>query len=103
MYAYKPSGGTWTTTTIDPFAEGVAHSTLLLDPANGLHISYTATGDGDLMYAYKPSGGTWTETTIDPFAAGVVHSSLLLDPANRIHIVYSVSTDDDLKYATHCF
>ena len=53
MYAYKPSGGTWTETTIDPFADGVVHSSLLLDAANRIRIVYSAAIDDDLKYATR--------------------------------------------------
>ena len=53
MYAYKPAGGTWMETTIDPFASGVVHSSLVLDPANRIRIVYSVSTDDDLKYATR--------------------------------------------------
>ena len=49
-YATK-STGNWSTRVVDPFADGVGHSTLLLTAANRYHIIYSASSNGDLMHS----------------------------------------------------
>ena len=51
-YAYKPTGGVFTKTTVDSSA-GDTESQLVLDAAGGLHALYHDTFFDDLDYAYR--------------------------------------------------
>src|SRR5688572_15744052 len=80
-----------TSRTLEPFVDGSMHSSVVLDPAGVLHVSFVAPADGDLRYGTLATDGTWNDETIDPFAAGVAHSALVLDPANGAHISYTAT------------
>ncbi|WP_455392396.1 CARDB domain-containing protein [[Eubacterium] cellulosolvens] len=97
-YTYKPYGGTWTTSIIDNLynlSDWDVNPSILVDSANGVHISYNDTSNDDLKYAYKPSSGTWTTSTIDTGRS----FSMAVDSANGIHISYFDNSTNDLKYA----
>ena len=93
-YAYKPSGGVWTTTTVDAAGRVGTYTSLAVDGADGVHISYFAYASSsntvidDLKYAYKPKGGAWIATTVDSAGSVGEHTSLAVDSAGSVHISY---------------
>lgn len=96
MYATNTSGA-WSMTTIDLGAyEGTS---LALDSAGRVHISYCENGFYSLKYATNASGA-WVTTIIDDNWVGP-YPSLALDSAGRVHISYYDYGNGFLKYATN--
>lgn len=52
-YAAKPPGGAWTTTTVDSAGEIGEYTSLAVDAAGGVHISYLDGTNAELRYAYR--------------------------------------------------
>ena len=76
-------------------------TSLGVDGAGKVHISYYDVSNGDLKYATDASGA-WKTYTVD--AAGDVgwNTSLALDGAGKVHITYLDYYNADLKYVTLC-
>jgi len=92
------TGTTWQTEILDPDVNTGSHSTLAIDAAGRLHISYwnsNLNGSFDeLVYGCRESG-VWTFETIDYDADGIAsiqvgrHASIALDSEGRPRISYS--------------
>lgn len=55
---------TWTKITVDADGDRGAFSSLAVDSAGGVHVSYYSDELGTLRYAYRNPTGTWTTTTV---------------------------------------
>ena len=97
------STANWDTVTVDIGPQRF-HTSLAVDPAGQLHVSYE---NGGLKYATCPSRSSsctsatnWRTVTVD--AAGSVgdKTSLAVDATGRLHVMYYDATNGDLKYAT---
>jgi hypothetical protein len=99
-YAYKPSGGSWTNYTVDSIDNVGEYSSIDVDGAGGVHISYYDYTNTDLKYAYKPSGGNWTNYTADLSSDDVGRwNSIAVDSVNGVHISYCVDNARELRYS----
>ncbi len=99
-YAYKPSGGSWEFHTIDTVGENTDLATsIAIDSANGVHISYHEATNNDLKYAYKPSGGSCTTYYVDSPGSVGYWNSIAVDSLDGVHISYRDSSNKNLKYA----
>jgi hypothetical protein len=99
-YAYKPSGGSWTTTTVDNLGNAGKYTSIAVDGENGVHISYYNEGpNGDLKYAYKPSRSSWSTYFVDSTGDVGMWTSIAVDGKKGVHISYYDDTNEDLKYA----
>ncbi len=80
----------WTTTTVDAHINRGAGSSIAVDPAGSVHISY-AGADG-VRYAHGGGGAAWTTRMVEPngFQPPGWPTSLVLDPSGGVHIAYSV-------------
>jgi chitodextrinase len=89
---------TWTITTID--SQGEYYTSIAIDSADNVHISYWDAPNADLKYATNASGA-WVTDTID--SQGIVgqYTSIAIDSADNVHISYGDSTNHALKYATN--
>src|SRR5574341_550706 len=88
----------WNISTPDSSGDVGRYSSMVLDSANRVHISYYSATNGDLKYA-KWNGSAWSITTVD--SAGVVgyYTSIALDSSDNPRISYYNATNGDLKYA----
>ena len=96
-YAYY-DGSAWHYETIDSSPGVGMYTSLALDSAHNVHISYYDATNDDLKYVTGTSGSWSTPETID--SSGGEYTSLALDSANNVHISYFDYTNHDLKYAT---
>ncbi len=101
-YAYRaPGGGGWAISTVDDVGNTGLYSSIEIDGARGVHISYRNATDGDLMYAYRASGGTtWSTAIVDAVNDVGIETSLVLETNRTAHITYYDFTNFDLRYAT---
>lgn len=77
------------------------YSSLAVDAAGNLHISYYH-GTAGLKYATaSDSAGAWSTTVIDPGSPEGTHSALALDAQGKVHISYYDTGNTALKYATN--
>jgi hypothetical protein len=90
----------WKVLTIDSLNDVGRCTSIALDSANKVHISYVDDTNDDLKYATNASG-TWQVTTIDSANNVGLYTSVALDSANKVHISYFDDTNDDLRYATN--
>lgn len=101
-YAYKAAGGAWSTENVDgvaPAEEVGRASSIKVDAAGGVHVSYKGLGVAKgLRYAYRASGGTWAIEKVDVATDAGWDSSLALD-GQRVLIAHYDITTGDLKLA----
>lgn len=102
-HAYRaPSASAWVITTVDdagPLGSGAGkYTSLAIDPAGGVHITYYYDTDDDLRYAYRPRGGSWVTETLH--AAGSVgsHTSMAIDSDCGVHVTYYDATASRVRY-----
>jgi len=105
MYTEKPSGGSWTTVTVDSESDTGLWPDLEFSPVTGEpciayhHAGAQADGDEALVYA-EYNGSTWELTNIDTEGDVGAFASLEFDPAdNRPAISYWNASAFDCKYA----
>ncbi len=89
----------WTSVTVDSTGNTGAHTSIEVDPAGGVHISYRDDTNDDLRYAYRSPGGSWSTTTVDSAGDTGSYTSLVLDATGGAHVVYYDVTNGDLRYA----
>jgi len=87
----------WRLEAIDA-AEAVWPGALVIDAANGLHVSYRRS-DG-VAYATNTSG-QWVGTLIDDTAGAVGDSSIAMGPTGAFHVSYRHSSSGALIHATN--
>ena len=96
-----PPPGAWIVTTVDSAGMVGEFSSIALDAAGNVHLSYHDHTQGVLKYALR-SGGVWTFETVDATEAHVGHySSIALDGSGNPHIGYArdLNLYSWLKYA----
>ena len=100
MYVTNNSGA-WVTEVVDGSANANYGTSISIDSADKIHISYyDYDGDRDLKYANN-SSGSWVVEVLD--SAGDVgrRSAIAIDLAGNLHISYLDATKSKLKYATN--
>jgi len=95
-YATNVSGS-WVADTADS-AINVFDTSIAVDSANNVYISYTATGD--LKYVTNTSG-SWVIDTIGSSGCSGCATSIAVDSSDKVHISYYDYTNKDLKYITN--
>jgi hypothetical protein len=100
--AHRDLGGTWTNETVDGTVPSVAsvgqQSSLAVDAAGGLHVTYSE-NQAYLKYATRPRSGSWSSTRIDSLSSGL-WSSLVIDRSGNLHVAgCSRFGTGDLHYA----
>ncbi len=97
-YAYRPSGGSWTTTTVDSgtlddfgFAADVgSYSSLAVDGSGAVNISYHDRSNDALKYAYEPSGGSWSTVQVEAGGSDFgTYTSLALDSSGDARVAFT--------------
>lgn len=97
--AHRDLGGTWASETVDDSNASVGQlSSLAVDAAGGLHVTYSE-NQAYLKYATRPRSGAWTSTRIDSLSSGL-WSSLVVDRSGNLHVAgCSRFGTGDLHYA----
>ena len=90
--------GEWVISTVDTGGDVGAFSSIAVDSANKVHISYEDQINHHLKYATN-SSGAWVANTIDNEINTGLFNSLKIDSADRAHI--SNYDSWSLKYATN--
>ena len=100
-YAYRdPDTGVWQPEEVDVIGTVGMYSSLAVDSAGGIYISYFDSTGGNLKFAYD-DGVEWLIITVDGLVDYVgEYTSLVLDEASVPHITYYDATNDELKHAT---
>jgi hypothetical protein len=87
----------WEKETIDSGEVGL-YPAIAVDPDGGVHVSYYASGDGDLKVATK-AGGPWSVAVVDSEGNVGTHTSIAVDGFPAPHVAYRDETNDYVKYA----
>lgn len=106
MYSEKPSGGSWSTVTVDSISDTGLWPDLEFHPVTGEpciayhHAGAQADGDEALVYA-EFDGSIWQLTDVDTEGDVGAYASLEFDPAtNRPAISYWNASAFDCKFAS---
>jgi len=100
-YAYRdPDTEVWQSEVVDAVGTVGMHSSLAVDSAGRIYISYYDSSGGNLKFAYD-DGSEWLVIIVDGLVDHVgEYTSLVLDDAGVPHITYYDATNDELKHAT---
>ncbi len=101
-YAHRSPAGSWAISEVDSDSDITRPTSLVLDPAGGVHISYhMAEFDFQLRYAHRGLDGSWAITTLTDSGlfSGSTSSSLAVDAFGGAHISYSDGDSGELRYA----
>ncbi len=92
----------WITTTVVNTGFTGLYTSIALDSADNVHVSYIDWADEGLKYATNESG-SWVTTAVDDTGVEFtgLYTSLALDSAGKVHISYIDWTNEELKYATN--
>ena len=104
LYCAYHNGSKWNYQTVDS-SPGVGYYTsIALDAAGKVYISYYDRTNYDLKYATNASG-SWVTTTVDSSGDVGKYTSIALDKSGNVHISYAAAGasnyDVVLKYATN--
>jgi hypothetical protein len=100
-YATNVSG-TWVNTAITLPGSVGTFTSLALDSAGNIYISYNGitNGNGYPKYATNASG-SWVKTTVDWASGTGGFTSIGVDSTDKAHISYFDFSNEDLKYSTN--
>src|SRR4030066_587326 len=90
--------GIWVSKTVDSPGDVGWDSSIFVDSAGRVHISYYDATNGDLRPAVN-AYGTWVIETVDSSGDTGWYSSIAFDSAGKPHIGYYDFTNGDLKHA----
>jgi hypothetical protein len=100
MYAERPAAGSWTITNVDTGAAG-AHtgwgSSIAIDSAGGVHISYRDTTNHELRYAHRTPAGVWSTETIEG-GHWNGRTSIAVDAAGGVHVANESDVPRGVRY-----
>jgi hypothetical protein len=103
-YAYRPAGGSFgAPVTVDDAGNVGSGSSVAVDSAGRVHISYYDSTNRDLKYAQRPVVGSWSITTVDSVGdVGGITSLAVNGDGAHITYVDLTNTANTLKYARVC-
>jgi threonine dehydrogenase-like Zn-dependent dehydrogenase len=97
-------GANWHAATVDAPENAGGFTSLALDAAGRVHVSYYDLTNTDLKDATCAAscdlGTNWQPVTVDPGGSVGVNTSLAVDAFGRLHVSYYLVSNADLKYAT---
>lgn len=93
-------GSSWTKRIVDGSGNMGEYSSLKVDSAGGIHISYFNGNAADLMYAYaSTAGGVFSLETVVSDGLSGYNTALALDAADKPHIVMYDYSANGMVYA----
>jgi hypothetical protein len=92
---------TWELETVDDSTDIVGwYTSIALDSADRVHISYQNNSQVDLMYATNALG-FWSYGTAESTGLVGIVTSIALDSSDKAHVTHYDATDDELLHSTN--
>lgn len=100
VYKRDPGTGVWTSSQVSTLHNATRASSIAIDSAQNMHVSFYEPSGLNLMYATKSwNDAVWQTSTVDLTGNIGEYSSIAVTPDDQVHIVYYDATNGDLKYA----
>jgi hypothetical protein len=93
----------WSSSTVDTLGNVGAFSSVGVDAAGTVHVTYFENDAGDLRYTTCPGpcdAPAWTVGIIDTAGRVGIGSSLVVDGDGALHVTYYDQTEGTVRYAT---
>ncbi len=94
------ASGVWISDTVDSQGNAGYDSSIAVDSAGNVSISYYDSANADLKYATNASG-IWVTETVDTQGDVGEYTSIAIDSTGNAHISYYDATNQSLKYTTN--
>jgi len=91
----------WALETVHPALVLPSAFDATVDPAGGVHVSFSDDSGRDLYYANRPTTGSWSSVVVHAAVERMGDpNAIAVTPSGAVHIVYRNEDRRDVRYAT---
>lgn len=84
---------------VDTLGNTGTETSVAVDVAGGVHVSYRDGSNSDLRYAYHPPVGFWRSEDVETTGSVGEEVAAAVDSEGGLHVVHHDDTNQDLRYA----